>query len=57
MAGTPLDNKNENEEEKTISFEECLREQAIEELKAIDLNTISPYEAMQLLFGIQSKLK
>ena len=29
----------------------------IEELKAIDLNTISPYEAMQLLFEIQRKLK
>ncbi len=45
------------EEEMTISFEECLRDQAIEELKAIDLNTISPYEAMQLLFEIQRKLK
>ncbi|MBQ8207845.1 MAG: DNA mismatch repair protein MutS [Clostridia bacterium] len=45
------------EEENTISFEECLRDQAIEELKAIDLNTISPYEAMQLLFEIQRKLK
>ncbi len=45
------------EEEMTISFEESLREQAIEELKAIDLNTLSPYEAMQLLFEIQRKLK
>ena len=45
------------EEETTISFEECLRDQAIEELKAIDLNTVSPYEAMQLLFEIQRKLK
>ncbi len=49
--------KLEFEEENTISFEECLRDQAIEELKAIDLNTISPYEAMQLLFEIQRKLK
>ena len=47
----------EIEEELTISFEESLREQAIEELKAIDLNTLSPYEAMQLLFEIQRKLK
>ena len=45
------------EEEMTISFEESLREQAIEELKAIDINTLSPYEAMQLLFEIQRKLK
>ncbi len=45
------------EEENTISFEECLRDQAMEELKAIDLNTISPYEAMQFLFEIQRKLK
>ena len=43
--------------ESTISFEESLKDQAIEELKAIDLNTISPYEAMQLLFEIQRKLK
>ena len=40
-----------------ISFDDCLREQAIEELKSIDLNTISPYEAMQLLYDIQRKLK
>ncbi len=41
----------------TISFEDSLREQAIEELKNVDLNTLSPYEAMQLLFNIQRKLK
>ena len=28
-----------------------------EELKHIDLNMISPYEAMQLLYEIQKKLK
>ncbi|MEE0968952.1 MAG: DNA mismatch repair protein MutS [Clostridia bacterium] len=41
----------------TISFEDNLKDEAIEALKNIDLNTISPYEAMQFLFDIQKKLK
>ena len=40
-----------------ISFDDCMREQVIEELKQIDLNTISPYEAMTLLFQLQKRLK
>ncbi|MBE6538957.1 MAG: DNA mismatch repair protein MutS, partial [Ruminococcaceae bacterium] len=40
-----------------ISFDDLMREQAIEELKSVDLNTLSPYEAMQLLFELQRKLK
>ena len=47
----------EEMDDSIISFDDCLRDQAIEELKNIDLNTISPYEAMQLLYEIQRKLK
>ncbi len=40
-----------------ISMDDCLREQAIEELKAVDINTLSPYEAMAFLFELQKKVK
>ncbi len=44
-------------EDELISIDDTLRAQAMEELKNIDLNMISPYEAMQLLYEIQKKLK
>ena len=40
-----------------ISMDDMLREQVIEELKSIDINTLSPYEAMTLLFNLQKRLK
>ena len=40
-----------------ISMDDCVREQAIEELKAVDINTLSPYEAMAFLFELQKKVK
>ena len=40
-----------------ISLDDCVNEQVIEELKAVDLNTLSPYEAMSLLFTLQKRLK
>ncbi len=40
-----------------ISFDDCLETQVIDELKAVDINTLSPYEAMSFLFGLQKKLK
>ncbi len=43
-------------EEINITFEESLRESVIEELRCVDLNTLSPFEAMQLLFELQKKL-
>jgi DNA mismatch repair protein MutS len=48
--------KQESEQD-NISFDDCIREQVIEELKQIDLNTLSPYEAMTLLFNLQKRLK
>jgi DNA mismatch repair protein MutS len=40
-----------------ISLEDCIGEQVLEELKSIDINTLSPYEAMTLLYNLQRRLK
>ena len=40
-----------------ISLDDCLAEQVIDELKAVDINMLSPYEAMTLLFNLQKRLK
>ena len=40
-----------------ISFDDCIREQVLEELKNVDMNTLSPYEAMTFLFNLQKRLK
>jgi DNA mismatch repair ATPase MutS len=39
-----------------ISMEDIANEQVLEELKAVDLNTLSPYEAMSFLFNLKKKL-
>ncbi len=50
--------KPEVEEDDTlITIDDCLESQVIEELKAVDINTLSPYEAMSFLFGLQKRLK
>jgi DNA mismatch repair protein MutS len=41
----------------TMDMQEFINAQVVEELKAADLNTLSPLEAMNLLFGLQRKLK
>ena len=40
-----------------ISIDDFVNEQVIEELRAVDINTLSPYEAMSFLFGLQKRLK
>ena len=40
-----------------ISIDDFVNEQIIEELKAVDINTLSPYEAMSFLFNLQKRLK
>lgn len=40
-----------------ITFDDFVNEQVIEELKAVDVNTLSPYEAMTFLFNLQKRLK
>ncbi len=39
-----------------ISFEDCINEQIIAELRAVDLNTISPLECMSFLFDLKKRL-
>jgi DNA mismatch repair protein MutS len=45
------------EDDGLITMQDCINDQVIEELKAADLNTLSPLEAMNLLFGLQKRLK
>ena len=40
-----------------ISIDDFVNEQVIEELKAVDINMLSPYEAMSFLFNLQKRLK
>ena len=47
----------EEKDETLISFDDCVNEQVIDELKNIDINTLSPYEAMSFLYGLQKRLK
>ena len=51
------DKKQTEIDDTLISFDDCIKEQVIEELKAVDINTLSPYEAMSFLFGLQKRLK
>ena len=47
----------EEKDETLISLDDCVNEQVIEELKAVDINTLSPYEAMSFLFNLKKRLK
>ncbi len=40
-----------------ISFEDCINDQVIEQLRGVDLNTLSPYEAMSFLFDLKKRLQ
>jgi DNA mismatch repair protein MutS len=44
------------EDDLLITMEDCANDQVIEELKNIDINTLSPYEAMTFLFNLKKKL-
>lgn len=45
------------EDDSVISLDDCVNEQVIEELRAVDLNTLSPYEAMSFLFSLKKRLQ
>ena len=45
------------EDDGAISIDDCINEQVIEELRSVDLNTLSPYETMSFLFNLQKRLK
>ncbi|MDD4422631.1 MAG: DNA mismatch repair protein MutS, partial [Eubacteriales bacterium] len=39
-----------------ITFEDLINEKIIDQLKSVDINTLSPYEAMNFLFDIKKQL-
>ena len=49
--------KPEVKDDTLISFEDVANEQVINELKAVDLNTISPLECMSFLFDLKKRLQ
>ena len=40
-----------------ISLDDCVNEQVIAELRAVDLNTLSPFECMSFLFDLKKRLQ
>ena len=46
-----------NVDDTTITFEDVIKDQVIEELRGVDINTLSPYEAMTMLFNLQKRIK
>jgi len=51
------DNVVEEKDDTLISMDDFVEDQVIEELKRVDINTLSPYEAMSFLFDLQKRLK
>ena len=45
------------EDDMLITTDDFVREQVIDELKQMDLNSLSPFECMSLLFNLQKRLK
>ncbi len=43
-------------DEGLITLDDCINEQVINELKAADLNTLSPFECMSFLFDLKKRL-
>ena len=51
------DVKPEPVDDSIITMDDYVNEQIIEELRAVDINTLSPYEAMSFLFTLKKRLK
>ena len=47
----------EEKDESLISFDDCINEQIIAELKGVDINTLSPFECMSFLFDLKKRLQ
>jgi DNA mismatch repair protein MutS len=39
-----------------ITIDDCIEEQIVQEIRAIDVNTLTPYEAMMLLYDLKKRL-
>ncbi len=44
------------EDDGVITMDDCINEQVINELKAVDINTLSPFECMSFLFDLKKRL-
>jgi hypothetical protein len=51
-----MSDKAEEKDDGIITMDDYVNDQILEELKAVDLNTLSPYEAMSFLFSIKKRL-
>ena len=49
--------KTVQKDDSLISFDDCINEQIIAELKGVDLNTLSPFECMSFLFDLKKRLQ
>ncbi len=49
--------KEKEQDDSLITFEDCINDQVIEELRNMDINMLSPYEAMSFLFDLKKKLQ
>lgn len=47
----------QEKDDSLITFDDFVEDQVIEELKAIDINTLSPYEAMSFLYNLKKRLQ
>ena len=53
---TDVEEKIEVKDESLISFDDLINDQVIEEIKNTDINTLSPYECMSLVFEWKKRL-
>ena len=53
---TDREEKSAVKDESLITFEDCINDQIIDDLKKVDINTLSPYECMTFLFDLKKRL-
>lgn len=51
------ESKKEEKDDSLITLDDCINEQIINELKAADLNSLSPFECMSFLFDLKKKMQ
>ena len=57
ISQTDSKSKREEKNNDMISLDDCVNEQVIAELKAVDINTLSPFECMSFLFDLKKRLQ
>ena len=53
---TDREEKKVEKDESLITFDDCINDQIIEDLKKADINMLSPYECMTFLFDLKKRL-